>query len=98
MSGVLEVSCGLGDRVRSARLRAGLTQAAVAHQMGFGEHGHIKVSLIESEKRRLRASEVLKLAAILHVSSGVLLGLDAMPEPAVVLWCAATHRLEEAAL
>lgn len=70
--------------VRAARERAGLSQEQVARTLGWkaGE----TVSAVERGDRQLKAFELAKLAALFRVSIEVLLGLQPMPQPALVLW------------
>lgn len=64
---------GLGDRIRTARLRAGLSQAELADELGTTQS---VVSKWESGARVPNAESVGRLASTLSVSTDWLLGLD----------------------
>lgn len=56
-----------GSKVRKARLSLGLTQRAVALEVGIGES---EVSLLESGKRIPDVDETLAICAVLGVDPG----------------------------
>jgi transcriptional regulator with XRE-family HTH domain len=69
----------LGQRLREARRKLGLTQTSLGEQMGVS-HGWI--SEIEAGKQtRLEAETVFRFAEALRVSADYLLGLSDVPYP-----------------
>jgi Zn-dependent peptidase ImmA (M78 family)/transcriptional regulator with XRE-family HTH domain len=79
----MSLSSVIGDRVRTARNRLGLSQEQLADRAGFGHHQI--VSQIELGQREVKAVELLRLARALHLSVGELVD-TAEPRPALVLW------------
>ena len=83
----------LGERVRAARSRLGLSQEQLAERAGFAHHQI--VSQIELGQREIKAVELLRLARVLHLSVGELVA-DSELSPALVLW--RERPLDDAAL
>lgn len=74
----------LGQRIRAARKRLGITQADLAQRVGFSAHQI--VSQIEKGRRDVRAWELAKIAKVLRVEFSSLLSETGFtPEP-MVLW------------
>jgi Zn-dependent peptidase ImmA (M78 family)/transcriptional regulator with XRE-family HTH domain len=86
----------IGERVRRARIRLGLSQEELAKRAGFGHHQI--VSQIERGQREVKAVELVRLARVLHLTVGDLIAEAEPPRPAV-LWRASPESgaaLEEA--
>jgi len=62
---------GLGERIRQARVDAGLSQAQAAKLLGIHRP---TISEIESEGRKVTAGELRDFASLYHVSTAWLLG------------------------
>lgn len=69
-----EFSTALGRRIAQARGAAGLSQAALAEQIGYGNQS--TVSLWESGTREPSLANLTALARVLAVTSDYLLGLE----------------------
>lgn len=67
----------LAKRVRSLRLKAGLSQDELAHQLGVSRP---TMSQIETGDRRVSADELPRLADALGTTVGALLGTEREPE------------------
>ena len=66
-----------GQRVKTARKNKGLTLEELANKMGYiSENARSSVQKIETGKSDLPASKIRKLADILEVSAGYLMGFD----------------------
>lgn len=66
-----------GQRVKTARKNKGLTLEELANKMGYvSENARSSVQKIETGKSDLPASKIRKLADILEVSVGYLMGFD----------------------
>jgi len=76
-------SAQIGDRVRAARIRLGLTQEQLAGRAGFANHQ--TVSQVELGQRDVKALELMRVAKALHLSMTDLLA-EAEPQQALVLW------------
>lgn len=59
-----------GDRLRTARKAAGLSQEALAHQAGLHR---TYVSSVERGERNIALLNILTLATVLHIDPGTLL-------------------------
>lgn len=67
-----------GDRLRTARKAAGLSQETLAHQAGLHR---TYVSSVERGERNIALLNILTLATVLGVDAGTLLtGLARQPE------------------
>lgn len=64
----------LGERVKAARVRAGLTQTELGRHLGIDKG---KISLVENGHRDLSAREALAVAKATGISVDRLLGEDA---------------------
>ena len=64
---------GIGDRLRTAREDAGLSQAQVAQMLGLPRPA---ISELEAETRRLSAGELKRLAEVYRVSANWILGTE----------------------
>lgn len=73
----------LGARIRSLRKKQGITQQALAKQVGFSAYQI--VSEIERGGRDVKAWELVKIADALHTEAQYLIARDE-PAPARVLW------------
>ena len=73
----------LGERIRLLRERRGMTQQELAERAGFSAHQI--VSQIERGQRELKASELFRIARVLHVDLESLGGAVPSGVP-VVLW------------
>lgn len=68
----------VGDRLRTARKAAGLSQEALAHQAGLHR---TYVSSVERGERNIALLNILTLATVLDVDAGTLLtGLQRYPK------------------
>ncbi|MEO0082147.1 MAG: type II toxin-antitoxin system antitoxin SocA domain-containing protein [candidate division WOR-3 bacterium] len=67
----------LGVRLRALRERQGLSQEALAGQLGIPRSS---LSQVEAGRRNVTADELVRLADLLGVSCDVLLGLEKEPE------------------
>ena len=71
----------LGKRVRTARIRAGLTQTALAAQIR-GKYDASMISNIERSRSLMRIEALADMATALNVSSDYLLGRTDNPKTA----------------
>ena len=74
----------LGERIKNARERLGISQKILAEKMGFPAHQII--SQIETGVRDIKAWELSKLAGILNVDLTDLLTFEKTERNRVVLW------------
>lgn len=74
----LEIIVRLGANIRRLRLKAGMTQAALAEASGLSS---VAVSLIEGGKKDLRVSTLVMLAKALHAAPADLLKKPGRPKP-----------------
>lgn len=82
----------LAQRVREARVYAGLNQEQVATALGIPRAA---VSAIETGRRRVSGLELGQLASVLGVSVDRLLGHAVVADPTVDALFRATHDLSE---
>ncbi len=75
---------GLGEKIRNARERVGMSQKSLAEKMGFPAHQII--SQIETGVRDIKAWELSKLTGILNVDLTELLTFEKHERKGVVLW------------
>lgn len=68
----------IGERIKEARLRKGLTQAELAKLLGYKSRSSI--NKIEVEGRDIPRSSIVKFAEILGVSPSYLMGWDEIEE------------------
>jgi transcriptional regulator with XRE-family HTH domain len=62
----------IGDRLREAREKAGLSQGQLAKELGY--ESATAISLIEAGDRKLKAKDLQKVAEFLHQPIGYFLG------------------------
>lgn len=74
----------LGERIRNARERMGMSQKKLADKMGFPAHQSI--SQIETGVRDIKAWELSKLTGILNVDLTELLAFEKPEQKGIVLW------------
>lgn len=74
----------LGQRIRAARERLGITQADLAQRVGFSAHQI--VSQIEKGRRDVKAWELAKIAKVLQVEFSSLLSKAGVSSEPMVLW------------
>lgn len=67
----------IGQRLREAREKAGLSQAQLAKELGY--ESATAVSLIEAGERRFKAEDFRKAAEVLHQTIGYFLGQETSP-------------------
>jgi transcriptional regulator with XRE-family HTH domain len=67
-----ELDVKIGDRLREAREKAGLSQVQLAKELGY--ESATAVSLIEAGDRKLKAKDIQKAAEALHQPIGYFLG------------------------
>jgi transcriptional regulator with XRE-family HTH domain len=80
----------LGQRVRQARERQGLSQEELAAEMGLGQRA---ISELENGKRRLSVTEVPDLARVLDVPFLYFFGDDLTPDDLDMALLAQFHQL-----
>lgn len=64
-----------GNKLKELRERAGLTQKQLAAQMGMAA---CTISQYENQERIPSPSSVIKMSAVLHVSTDYLFGIDSI--------------------
>jgi transcriptional regulator with XRE-family HTH domain len=67
----------IGDRLREAREKAGLSQGQLAKELGY--ESATAISLIEAGDRKLKAKDIQKAAEALHQPMGYFLGQVSPP-------------------
>lgn len=85
----------IGDRIRAARLEAGMSQGDLATELGY--ESATAVSLIETGQRALRAENVTKLCQIFPKSADYFTGKeegDALP-PVSLKFALRSQKLNE---
>lgn len=85
-------SLKVAQRLREARVQAGLSQGQVARELGWHRP---TVTEIEAGRRRVAADELTRFAGLYHVRASWLLGDDSAPEldPELVLAARQFERL-----
>jgi transcriptional regulator with XRE-family HTH domain len=68
-----ELATRIGSAAREARMQLGLTQAEVAEKLGLA---HMVYNRLERGKMLPSVSTLLRLCAVLRISSDALLGLE----------------------
>jgi transcriptional regulator with XRE-family HTH domain len=86
-----QLAMTIGAAARTARLRAHLTQAETAEQIGIANEVYAR---LERGHSLPRAATILKLCAALHISADVLLGMKASRPLAAPGPRAELHRLQ----
>lgn len=74
----------LGQHIKTARTQIRLSQAELAHQMGFSSHQI--VSQIEKGEREIKSHELFRIAKILCIDFYRLLSLTEVSKNPVILW------------